>query len=43
VEARGRSFGALIGARYGEGYRARGPLAIHDARALIGAPAGVTA
>lgn len=40
VEARARSFGALIGARYGEGYRLRGPVAIHDARTLIGAPAG---
>lgn len=40
VEARARSFGALIGARYGEGYRVRGPVAIHDARALIGAPTG---
>jgi len=40
VEARGRSFGALIGARYGEGYRGRGPVAIHDARALIGLPSG---
>jgi bacillithiol biosynthesis deacetylase BshB1 len=40
VEARSRSFGALIGARYGEGYRLRGPVAIHDARALIGPPAG---
>jgi N-acetylglucosamine malate deacetylase 1 len=37
VEARARSFGALIGARYGEGYRTRGPVAIHDARALIDA------
>jgi len=40
VEARARNFGALIGARYGEGYRLRGPVAIRDARALIGAPAG---
>jgi len=37
VEARARSFGALIGTRYGEGYRARGPVAIHDARALLDA------
>lgn len=36
VEARARAFGAAIGARYGEGYRTRGPLAISDARALIG-------
>jgi len=40
VEARARSFGSLIGVRYGEGYRMRGPVAIRDARALIGAPAG---
>lgn len=39
VEARARVFGAAIGARYGEGYRARGPVAVSDARALIsGAP-----
>src|SRR5580765_3303986 len=37
VEARARSFGSLIGVRYGEGYRTRGPVAIHDARALIDA------
>ena len=41
IEARARSWGALIGARYGEGYRARGPLAVADARALLGAPAEV--
>jgi bacillithiol biosynthesis deacetylase BshB1 len=41
VEARARSFGALIGARHGEGYRLRGPVAIHDARTLIGAPVEV--
>jgi bacillithiol biosynthesis deacetylase BshB1 len=35
VEARARHFGAMIGARYGEGYRTRGPLAVNDARALI--------
>ena len=40
VEARARSFGALIGARYGEGYRMRGPVAIHDARVLLGAVEG---
>lgn len=41
VEARARVFGAAIGARYGEGYRARGPVAVSDARALIsGAHAG---
>ncbi len=38
VEARARGFGALIGARYGEGYRLRGPLAIHDARVLLDGP-----
>jgi bacillithiol biosynthesis deacetylase BshB1 len=42
VEARARSFGGLIGARFGEGYRLRGPVAIEDARALIGAPLGAT-
>jgi bacillithiol biosynthesis deacetylase BshB1 len=36
VEARARHFGAMIGARYGEGYRTRGPLAVSDARALLG-------
>src|SRR5262249_32534494 len=41
VEARARSFGALIGARFGEGYRMRGPVAIQDARVLLGAAAGV--
>ena len=35
VEARARVFGAAIGARYGEGYRARGPVAVRDARALL--------
>jgi bacillithiol biosynthesis deacetylase BshB1 len=35
VEARARVFGAAIGVRYGEGYRARGPLAVRDARALF--------
>jgi bacillithiol biosynthesis deacetylase BshB1 len=44
VEARARVWGAAIGARYGEGYRTRGPLALSDARAqlapvLAGAPA----
>lgn len=38
IEARARSLGALIGARYGEGYRVRGPVPITDARALL--PAG---
>jgi bacillithiol biosynthesis deacetylase BshB1 len=35
VGARARSFGAAIGARYGEGYRVRGPVAVTDARALL--------
>lgn len=35
IEARARHWGALIGARYGEGYRTRGPLGIADARALL--------
>ena len=39
IEARGRSLGALIGARYGEGYRVRGPVPVTDARALL--PAGL--
>jgi bacillithiol biosynthesis deacetylase BshB1 len=36
VEARARAFGASIGSRYGEGYRVRGPVAVHDARVLLG-------
>jgi LmbE family N-acetylglucosaminyl deacetylase len=39
IEARARALGALIGARYGEGYRLRGPVPITDARALL--PAGL--
>jgi len=35
VEARARTWGAAIGARFGEGYRLRGPLGISDARVLI--------
>jgi N-acetylglucosamine malate deacetylase 1 len=35
IEARARSLGALIGVRYGEGYRQRGPLPVADARALL--------
>lgn len=35
LAARARVFGAAIGARYGEGYRSRGPLAVADARALL--------
>jgi LmbE family N-acetylglucosaminyl deacetylase len=38
VESRARVFGASIGARFGEGYRARGPIAVRDARALLGLP-----
>jgi N-acetylglucosamine malate deacetylase 1 len=43
IEGRARHYGALIGVRFGEGYRSRGPLAVADARALlapgpIGAP-----
>ena len=43
VEARARAWGALIGAAYGEAYRAAGPFAVRDARALLGygAPGGV--
>jgi bacillithiol biosynthesis deacetylase BshB1 len=40
VEARGRTLGSMIGARYGEGYRTRGPVAFADARALLGPGAG---
>jgi len=36
VEARARHWGALIGARHGEAYRARGPIAMRDARSLLG-------
>jgi bacillithiol biosynthesis deacetylase BshB1 len=43
VEARARTFGAAIGARYGEGYRVTGPLAVQDARLLLtGVRAGST-
>lgn len=35
VEGRARALGALIGCTFGEGYRARGPLAVSDARALL--------
>lgn len=35
VESRARAFGALIGARFGEGYRMRGPVPVADARALL--------
>jgi bacillithiol biosynthesis deacetylase BshB1 len=40
IEARARHWGALIGARHGEAYRTRGPLAITDARALVGGGTG---
>jgi bacillithiol biosynthesis deacetylase BshB1 len=42
IEAHARSLGALIGARYGEGYRVRGPVPVTDARALLpsGLPGG---
>ena len=36
VEACARSWGALAGCRYAEGFRVRGPWAVHDARALLG-------
>lgn len=36
VEARARTWGAAIGVARGEAYRVRGPVAITDARALIG-------
>jgi N-acetylglucosamine malate deacetylase 1 len=36
IEARARVWGATIGVRYGEGYRMRGPVAILDARSLLG-------
>lgn len=35
IEARARLWGAQIGVRYGEGYRLRGALGLHDARALL--------
>jgi bacillithiol biosynthesis deacetylase BshB1 len=35
VEARARVLGAAIGVTFGEGYRASGPIGIHDARALL--------
>ena len=38
VEARARVLGSSIGAEFGEGYRAAGPLAVHDARTLLGSP-----
>lgn len=36
IESRARVFGALAGGTYGEGYRARGPVAIQDPVALLG-------
>ncbi|MFM8559592.1 MAG: bacillithiol biosynthesis deacetylase BshB1 [bacterium] len=41
VEARARAWGALMGVRHAEGYRVRGPLAVHDARALLAHDHGV--
>jgi N-acetylglucosamine malate deacetylase 1 len=41
VEARARALGASIGARFGEGYRMRGPVPVADARALLALPHGV--
>ena len=39
VEARARAWGALAGVTHAEGYRVRGPLAVLDARTLLGSPA----
>jgi N-acetylglucosamine malate deacetylase 1 len=36
IEARARVWGASIGVTYGEGYRMRGPVAVLDARSLLG-------
>jgi len=38
VEGRARVLGSSIGVSFGEGYRVSGPIGIHDARALLGAP-----
>jgi bacillithiol biosynthesis deacetylase BshB1 len=35
VESRARVLGASIGARFGEGFRVRGPFGLHDARPLL--------
>lgn len=35
VEARARAWGAAIGVRHGEAFRARGPIPVTDARALL--------
>jgi LmbE family N-acetylglucosaminyl deacetylase len=35
IESRARTWGASIGATFGEAYRVRGPVAITDARALL--------
>jgi bacillithiol biosynthesis deacetylase BshB1 len=37
VESRARVWGAAIGAGFGEGYRLAGPVAVRDARSLLGA------
>lgn len=36
IEARARVWGASIGVTFGEGYRSRGPVAVLDARSLLG-------
>lgn len=36
IESRARVFGALAGGTFGEAYRSRGPVVIHDPRALMG-------
>jgi bacillithiol biosynthesis deacetylase BshB1 len=38
VEARARAWGAHAGVTHAEGYRVRGPLAVHDARTLLAHP-----
>jgi N-acetylglucosamine malate deacetylase 1 len=38
IEGRARALGALIGTRYGEGFRMRGPVPVADARALLSGP-----
>jgi len=41
IEARARGWGASIGVRYGEAYRQRGPVGVHDARTLLATDAEV--
>ena len=43
VEARARAWGALAGVTHAEGFRVRGPLALKDARALLGGSGGTRA